>query len=80
MKSIKLPASVKTLIKLPKKRKSVRERYPGEYFKDVYLSEKAHAGVELVASAKGISIKAATDLLVLAGVSKVMGDLVLEHI
>ncbi len=50
------------------------------YSKGVYLSEKTCAGVELVASAKGISIKAATDLLVLAGVSKVTGDLVLAHI
>jgi len=70
MKRIKVPASLIALIKRlkrSKKRNSVTKRYNGKYNKHVYLKEDVHKIADLVAITEGLSIKTATDLLVMEG-------------
>jgi len=65
--TIKVTSLVECTNKSPKKRNSVTKRYPGKYYKHVYLNEDAYKIADLVAGTEGLSIKTATDLLVTEG-------------
>ncbi len=55
------------------------KRTPEDYYKTMWLKQKHHTGIEIIAKAQHISKRAAADRLIGAGISRYMGELLLEH-